>query len=204
MPPQWRSLAFGARHRRRLVRTVPVLAARGRADRQLRLAAHAADLRGDRAADHAALARAGDAARRPTRAGSRRRAAIGHAGAGEALRSSELRAAGARLLHLRLPDLLHHRAPAGLSGRPRSVGRDRRLDARRDRPVQHRRLDHRRLALRPHAQALHPVVHLFRALARDPRLHHAAAERGRDLDLRRRDGPALALDGAADLRAGRR
>ena len=31
MPPEWRTLAFGARHRGRLVRPVPVLAARGRA-----------------------------------------------------------------------------------------------------------------------------------------------------------------------------
>jgi MFS family permease len=36
----------------------------------------------------------------------------------------------------------------------------------------------------------------------DPRLHHAAAERGRDLGLRRRIGIVLAFDRAADLGAG--
>ena len=48
----------------------------------------------------------------------------------EALRAPQLRAADARLLHLRLPAVLHHRAPAGLSGRPRAAGLDRRLDHR--------------------------------------------------------------------------
>ena len=53
------------------------------------------------------------------------------AGAGRGVRPSQLRAADARLLHLRLSALLHHRAPAGLSGRSRPVGLDRRLDASR-------------------------------------------------------------------------
>ena len=44
-------------------------------------------------------------------------------GAGGSFRPSLLRAAGARLLHLRLPARLHHRASAGLSGRPRAFGR---------------------------------------------------------------------------------
>jgi hypothetical protein len=41
----------------------------------------------------------------------------------------------------------------------------------------------RRLARRVHAQALPPVAHLFRARGGDPRLHPAAAERGRDPGL---------------------
>ena len=51
---------------------------------------------------------------------------------------------------------LRHRAPAGLPDRPRPVGRDRRLDARRDRAVQHHRLDRVGLARQQHAEALHP------------------------------------------------
>ena len=50
------------RHRRRLVRAIPVLAARGRADRSVRLAADADHLRRDAAVDPAAVARAGAAA----------------------------------------------------------------------------------------------------------------------------------------------
>ena len=42
----------------------------------------------------------------------------------------------------------------------------RRLDHRRDRAVQHHRLAHLRLARRSHAEALHPLVHLFRPRAR--------------------------------------
>lgn len=57
MPPQWRSLAFGRRHGGRIVRTIPVLSTRGGADRRLWLAAHARDLRSDRASDHSAVAR---------------------------------------------------------------------------------------------------------------------------------------------------
>ena len=88
------------------------------------------------------------------------------AGAGRSLRPPLLRAPGARLLHLRLPARLRHRAPAVLSDRPRALGPGRRLDARRDRAVQHRRRDDLGLARQPHAQALHPVGDLFcRALA---------------------------------------
>ena len=68
------------------------------------------------------------------------RAAIAQAGAFGSLRASLLCAAGARLLHLRLPARLHHRASAGLSGRSRPLRRGRRLDHRGDRAVQHRRL----------------------------------------------------------------
>ena len=61
-------------------------------------------------------------------------------------RSSILR--GARLLHLRLSDRFHDRAPAGVFDRPWPLRNDRRLDARRDRTVQYRRRDAVRLARR--------------------------------------------------------
>ena len=97
------------------------------------------------AADRAAVARARDAAcdvvERPVA-----RPAIVQDGAGGSVRPSLLRAAGARLLHLRLPARLHHRASAGLSRRSRHLGADRRLGDRRHRPVQHHRLAQRRLA----------------------------------------------------------
>ena len=94
------------------------------------------------------------------------------------LRPPLLHPAGARLLHLRLPAPVHHRAPAGLSGRPRAVGRSRRLGARRHRAVQHHRLGPVRLARRPHAQALPAVDHLHAALDRGDRLHHPAGHHG--------------------------
>ena len=76
---------------------------------------------------------------------------------------------GARLLHLRLPARLRHRPSAVLSDRPRPLGRGRRLDAGHHRPVQHHRLVDVGLARQPHAQALHPVDHLFpRARCRSP------------------------------------
>ena len=65
--------------------------------------------------------------------------------------------------------------------------------------VQHGGRDHGRLALGFDAQALSPVDHLFCTRGGDPRLHHAATERGRDPDLRGSAGPALALDRAAHL-----
>ena len=83
--------------------------------------------------------------------GDNRAAAIAGAGADRSVRPPQLLAARARLLHLRLPDLLRRRAPAGLSRRPRTARRDRRLDARRDWAVQHRRRDRGRLALRFYA-----------------------------------------------------
>ena len=49
MPPEWRVARLRRRHRGRLVRAVPVLAARRGADRSIRLAGHAADLRRRRA-----------------------------------------------------------------------------------------------------------------------------------------------------------
>ena len=85
------------------------------------------------------------------------RPAIVQDGAGGGVRPSLLCAAGARLLHLRLPARLHHRASAGLSGRSRHLGADRRLGGRRDRPVQHHRLAQRRLAAEQISEALHPL-----------------------------------------------
>ena len=57
---------------------------------------------------------------------------------------------------------VHHRAHAVLSDRPRALGGSRRLDHRDDRAVQYRRLGVRRLARRPHAEALRAVDYLFR------------------------------------------
>ena len=54
----------------------------------------------------------------------------------------------------------------------------------------------------PDAQALPVVGDLFQPLAGDPGVHPAAAEPGGDADLRRRHGPALAVDHPADLGAG--
>ena len=166
------------RHRRGLVRPVPVLAARACADRRVLLADRAAGLRRHDAAGAAAVAGAGDAAG-GSRAPARRKPQSSQAGAGRGVRPSQLRAAGARLLHLRLPARLRHRAPAVLSGRPRARRRRRRLDHRLDRPVQHRRLAGVGLARRPDAEALSAVDHLFRPRARDRRLHHAAGEHDR-------------------------
>ncbi len=81
------------RHRGRLVRAVPVLAAHRRAHRPLRLAGHAADLRRRRALDHAAVAGARLAARRGGAGGRGRSAAVGGAGAQRSLRPPFLRAA---------------------------------------------------------------------------------------------------------------
>ena len=61
LPESMRTFAFGDRHRRRIVRPVPVLAARGRAAQQRRLAADAADLRRAGAARAAAVVRGRDA-----------------------------------------------------------------------------------------------------------------------------------------------
>ena len=169
VPDSWRSMAFGAgtaagSFGQFLFSPLGV----GLID-AYRLADRARDFRRPSAADHSAGARGGDAAarRRRARAG-RRRAGDPDlpAGAGRGARAPLLRAAGARLLHLRLPARLRHRAPAVLPDRPRPLGRGRRLDARPHRPVQHHRRDDLGLARRPHAQALHPLVHLFQPRAR--------------------------------------
>src|SRR6185437_16013916 len=95
----------------------------------------------------------------------RRHLAVAVAGLGRSLRASLLYSAGARLLYLRLPAAVHHRAFAVLSGRPRSFSRYRGLGSRRHRAIQYYRLDHGRLARRPHAEALPVVGHLSAALA---------------------------------------
>ena len=66
-------------------------------------------------ADPAVVDRAGDAARTGAASGGRGAAAVVPAGDGGSLRASQLRAAGARLFHLRLPARVHHRASAVLS-----------------------------------------------------------------------------------------
>src|SRR5436305_1528746 len=63
------------------------------------------------------------------------------ASARRGVRPPFLCSAGAWVLHLRLPARLRHRAPAGLSDRPRALGPGRRLDPRCHRAVQHHRLD---------------------------------------------------------------
>ncbi len=124
-----------------------------------------------------------------------------HQGARRGLWPSLLRAARARLLHLRLPARVHHGSPAGLPGRQWHPGADRRLGHRRDRPVQHHRLAERRLPPELPAQALHPLRDLFHPRARDARLHlvpdHAVLGDRVRCDLR----PDLAVDGAADVGA---
>ncbi len=116
------------------------------------------------------------------------------AGLGRGLRPPLLHPAGARLLHLRLPARLRHPAPARLPDGPRPLRRDRRLDLGRDRALQHRRRDAVRLARRLPAEALHPVVHLFRPRADGGLPHHVAGKPGGDADLRRGHRAALALD----------
>ena len=139
VPPKLALVRVRRRHRGRLVRPIPVFAARGCADRWfgwqtallifagLMLLVMPLSL---------ALATPEPAATGARGAGP----AIGQAGADRSLRPPQLRAAGARLLHLRLPARFRHRPSAVLSDRPRASGRGRRLDHRPHRPVQHRRL----------------------------------------------------------------
>ena len=112
------------------------------------------------AADRSAVAGAGDAACDLGRCAGGGPAVV-QDGAGGSVRPSLLCAAGAGLLHLRLSARLHHRASAGLSGRSRHAGANRRLGDRRHRPVQHHRLAQRRLAAEQVSEALHPVDDLF-------------------------------------------
>ena len=166
------------RHRGGLVRTIPVFAARPWADRKFLLADLALHLRRHDAAGAAAVADAGDPAGHG--AGIHRQAAIEHAGAQRGVRPQELRAPRARLLHLRLPARLRHRAPAVVSARSWARRRHRRLDHRLHRPVQHRGLARLGLALRPDAQAVSAVDHLFRPRALHRRPDHVAGEHGID------------------------
>src|SRR6516164_6145258 len=93
---------------------------------------------------------------------------------------------------------IHHRASAVLPGRSRAFRAGRRLDHRHHRPVQHCRLGHRRLARRPHAEALSAVVHLFLSRRGDPGVHFVPGHAGHLRGLWRHDGPDVALHGAAD------
>src|SRR5262249_46124640 len=131
------------------------------------------------------------------RRAARRGAAVAAAGAVGSGRPSLLLAAGARLLHLRIPTRLHHRAHARISGRSRPFRASRRLDDRGDRPVQYRRLARFGLARQSHAQALSSFLHLFRARRRGARLHHVPGDAAIFHPVRRRHGPALALNGRA-------
>ena len=119
-----------------------------------------------------------------------RQAAVEQAGAERGVRPQELRAARARLLHLRLPARLRHRAPAVVSAGSRARRRHRRLDHRLHRPVQHRGLARLGLALRPDAQAVSAVDHLFRPRALHRRPDHVAGEHRIDAPVWRGDGAA--------------
>ena len=101
-------------------------------------------------------------------------------------------------LHLRLPASVRHHPSAAVSDRPRPVGAGRRLDHRRHRPVQHRRLA--RLGLARHdrmPQALPAVDHLFRPRARHPRLHHVPGDADH---LRSCSAPSWACSGSRPCR----
>ena len=143
----------------------------------VRLASGARRLRRERAARPAAR-------RSPSRRGPSRRPTLRRArarpepvdppGPDRGVPAPLLRAARARLLHLRLPARLHHRAPAGLSQGCGPLGRHRRLDACGDRPCQCLRLARLGLALHPHVEALAARLDLSRPLGGDRRLHPAA------------------------------
>ena len=147
------------RRRRRLVRPVPLCAGHGVADRCHRMAADAGDVRGRHAGGAAAWSRA----RERNREGCGIGAAIVGCRAVGGFRTPFLCAARARLLHLRLPAGIHHRASAGLPGGPRVVIRSRRLDDRGDRAIQRHWLADVGLAEQLHAQTLYPLDHLFRS-----------------------------------------
>src|SRR6185312_4109170 len=66
-------------------------------------------------------------------------------------------AAGAGLLHLRLPARLHHNPPAAVPDRSRHLRPGRRLGDGLNRPLQHDRLAQRWLAAEPSAAALYTV-----------------------------------------------
>ena len=179
LPESWRYVVVRRGDGGGLVRPVPVLADCRAPDGRLRLAADAGDLLVRPAAGDSAVDDADCAAQARRCAVGGRAAAIVDEGAVGSVRPPFLCAAGARLLHLRLPARVRHRASAELSRRSRHLGRDRRLDAGDHRPVQHRRLARRRLARDLPAQAVHPVVHLFLARDLDRRLHHRCRRRRR-------------------------
>src|SRR5262249_29830885 len=139
LPERLRLVAFGAGTAAGSFGQFPLFPRGGLADGCLRLADRAPRLRRGHAAGAAAVACARDGTGRDGRVGGRR-IAIAPAGTFGGDGSPILCAAGARVLHLRLPTRISHRCHAGLSHRPRPVGASRRLDHRGDRAVQHRRL----------------------------------------------------------------
>ena len=113
------------RHGGGLLRPVPVSADRQRPDRSFGWQQALVVFAASAAPGPAAVARARDAA---AAQGVRRRAGAGGEPVDRQALSGGfpaplLRAAGARLLHLRLPARLHHRAPAGLPQGRRPLGR---------------------------------------------------------------------------------
>ena len=144
------------RHGGGLVRAVPVFAACGRADRPVRLAAHAGDLRCLRPAHHPAVARARDAARQPRAAARRVKQSVKQA-LSEAFghRSYMLLVLGFFTCGFQIFFITVH-LPA-YPGRPRAARRGRRLDAwrRSGCSTSSARSPPGWLSNR-HAQALHP------------------------------------------------
>ena len=92
------------------------------------------------------------------------------------VRAPELPAAHRRLLRLRLPRRLHHRAPAGLHRRPRTRSAHRRVVAGADRPLQRRRLARRRLHRPALFEADFSLADLSRARRRDHALRASAGD----------------------------
>ena len=199
LPEEWRALRVRRRHRSRIVRPVPVLAARGRSARRVRLASDASDLRRYGAAR---ACRSPSRSRRPRdghgRSAAKRpqsfREALGEAfGHG----SYVLLVLGFFTCGFHIAFITVHLPPYLVDGARRVVGR---LGARLHRPVQHLRRDCRRHARRQAAQTLSAFDHLplrAVAIAGLPARADDARER---TDLRFRDGRAVALDRSADLR----
>ena len=145
------------RHRGRLVRPIPVRAVRRRADRQFRLADGAA--RCSPALMLLILPLSLALATRPRRPAKRRRAQTSNrsAGARRSVRPPLLRSAGARLLHLRLPARVRHRASAGLSWSIAALGARSAAGRSRASGSSTSSVRSRRLAAEPPAEALHPL-----------------------------------------------
>src|ERR1700733_14258427 len=191
------------RHRGRLVRAIRVCAVWCRHARQFRLAAGADRVCLFDAAGGAAVPGPGNADDLGFEGRRHDRPADIQACAGRGIRSSVLCVAGARLLYLRISAGVHHRASAGLSGRSRHAGSDRRLGDRRHRPVQYRRLAQRRMAAEQVAEALYPLGDLLYPCNVDCGIHHLSDHHLLGDRVRRRHRPDLAVDGAADLEPGR-
>jgi hypothetical protein len=149
----------------------------------------------------AALADAGDSDGGRDQRG---RAANSAARTRRGIRSPLLLAAGAWFLHLRVPACVHHGAYAGLFGRPRPICDSWRLDNRGDWFVQHRRIDHCRLARRPDAETPPPLDNLFRPCGSCPWVHFVSCHSVLLYRIRRDHGPNVAVNRAADQRHHRR